>query len=707
MFDPDKPIKSIDEDLLDRSKFSTAFAEAILNYQSSESLVIGLYGEWGSGKTSIINITLNHLQQSPIKPIIVKFNPWNFSDQNQLISQFFKKLSATLGKKDHGNDLKKLGENIDAYSKFFEPLILLPALADGGIGTILSAIKTLSIAAKNWGQLKTKDIDTQKSKINAALGQINKKIIIVIDDIDRLNDSEIRQVFQLVKVIADFPNTVYILAFDKNIAINALDKLQNKQGLSYLEKIIQVPFDIPPLTTNDLEKILFKQLDSLMVDIPLENFDKRHWGNIYHSGLKYFFTNLRDITRYINTLKFNCCLIKNYVNIVDLYAITAIQVFEPDVYEYIWQNKNVFAGICESDKYSYNSKDDLKKQCDQIFLKTKVISSQSLKDFLEKLFPKLSAYYSNNFFGYPSLGNWRKEGRICSPDIFDIFFRLYIPKDEISLEEMKALLSNATNINSFKNSLLEINANRKIERFLELTEDYTTTDIPINNIKNIIRVLFDIGDLFPEGETSYAHLDASMKIMRITHQLLNRINNPEENFKILKSAIENAQESIFISVREVRIRAQEYEKREPDNEIWGFSLEQLELLKQAVLCMIQYWADSGKLINHNNLQEILYAWYDWGNPENVKKFINSSIAKDENLVAFITSFLSKGMHQYATDYVGTVLWNINLDYINKFVPLEDISPRIQEIRLSNKFEKFDQKQQKAINVYLDALKSKQ
>ena len=81
MFNPDQPIRSSEQDVLNRLPFAQSFAEAILNYREKECLVLGLFGAWGSGKTSIINMALEHIVASSQersgeeKPVIVKLNP--------------------------------------------------------------------------------------------------------------------------------------------------------------------------------------------------------------------------------------------------------------------------------------------------------------------------------------------------------------------------------------------------------------------------------------------------------------------------------------------------------------------------------------------------------------------------------------------------------------------------------------------------------
>ena len=75
----------------------------------------------------------------------------------------------------------------------------------------------------------------------------------MIDDIDRLNHVEIRQVFQLVKKLADFKNTVYLLAFDKDVVLDGFEaKCKQAPGEQYLEKIITVPFDVPNPSPSDI-----------------------------------------------------------------------------------------------------------------------------------------------------------------------------------------------------------------------------------------------------------------------------------------------------------------------------------------------------------------------------------------------------------------------------------------------------------------------
>ena len=211
-------------------------------------------------------------------------------------------------------------------------------------GPLSKTFKSIGSGTKLWGENKENDLDSIKTEINKLLGEQNHKIIVVIDDIDRLNNTEIRQMFQLVKSLGDFKNTIYLLSFDKNVVINALKKVQEGSGSEYLEKVVQIPFEVPLISKGEVEHLLIDELTKLTKDLPENKWDRGYWLDIYSSGFMDFFQNIRDVTRYLNTLRFGFEMVKNEINVVDFFAITAIQVFVPEVYYGIRDNKDIFTG---------------------------------------------------------------------------------------------------------------------------------------------------------------------------------------------------------------------------------------------------------------------------------------------------------------------------------------------------------------------------
>ena len=711
MFITDQPIETHKEDVLERHAFAKALAGAILGYNQSGSISVGLYGEWGSGKTSIINMALEEIESISSQkkkhsmPFIIKFNPWNFSDQNQLIHQFFNELSSVLNRNNLEEKQSKLGRAIQTYARFFEPLSYMPTVSF--IGEAAKAVKNIGIATEKAGEANAKDINAVKSELNSLLKELDTKLIIVIDDIDRLNNTEIRQIFQLIKSLADFPNTTYLLSFDKNVVINALKKVQEGSGNKYLEKVVQVPFEIPQMSKREVERLLFSKLDELIHDLPEERWNQIYWGNIYHSGLKHFYNNIRDVNRYLNSLSFGFSLVKDEVNPIDFIAITAIQVFIPNLYESIKTNKDLFVGKSISHQQTEDLREKERSSIETIVGEVEEIQSDILQDFLKRLFPKLE----NIVYSHSSFEDWRKEGRLCSPDIFDTYFKLFIPKDEIPLKEIKRILSTGSNMRSFSRELIKLNKDGKIIRFLERMEDYTSDGIPEKNIATIITALMNIGDKFPEGDNSFFATSTSMRILRLLYQLSHRFKEQEKRFEIFNKAIENTTNSLHTIVNEIGVQCQQHGKygfkeRPEAPEKMTVNQAQLEKLVALALRKVEDWAKTDKLAKHKHLLSILYMWRCWDSPKRVNKYVNSIIKKDNDLIVFITHFLSKVKSHTLNDYVDRIKWQINLDNVAETVKLEDVEKRIRKIQSSKKYKKLKDKEKLAIKTFLDTYDGK-
>lgn len=138
MISPDLPITKSTEDTLNRCTFAKSLAKTISQYSFSSSFTIGLYGAWGSGKTSLLNMVLESIQNIDDNAVILRFNPWLCADPKQLITQFFKQMATAIKLKKPTSE--KAWELIDQYADIFDVASLIP-----GAGTVIAAAgKTLA-----------------------------------------------------------------------------------------------------------------------------------------------------------------------------------------------------------------------------------------------------------------------------------------------------------------------------------------------------------------------------------------------------------------------------------------------------------------------------------------------------------------------------------------------------------------------------------
>jgi len=121
--EPDEPIRSSAEDRLNRVGFATELARAVARFERPESLVIGIYGAWGTGKTSLLNLIEEKLQEeSTDPPVVFRFDPWGFSDQDQLTGRFFSELAAFARLHLSLPSLADVSETIEEYGELLSPV---------------------------------------------------------------------------------------------------------------------------------------------------------------------------------------------------------------------------------------------------------------------------------------------------------------------------------------------------------------------------------------------------------------------------------------------------------------------------------------------------------------------------------------------------------------------------------------------------------
>lgn len=321
----ERAIEDSGEDILDRRQFSKNLAAQMSEYSGNQCLTIGLMGGWGTGKSSILNMVKNIISKE--KADIVEFTPWYFSGREQLISDFFQVLSEKIQYKTTSAQAGELAKDLKKYSKILKPLALIPQFSI--VANIISkGAEGISDFLKDYDE--NISLDTLKRDISVNLRDYPKKIIVFIDEIDRLNKNEINEIFQLVRALGDFENIIYLLAFDdkKVCEITEIEPI-------YLEKIINIPIIIPSIPKRKINEVLLSELNNIL---KVNKKEEEYWNDIYLSMFKNYFLNLREVYRFLNIIKFNQEYMLKEVNKIDFTVISFLQHFEPKAYEFIRKN---------------------------------------------------------------------------------------------------------------------------------------------------------------------------------------------------------------------------------------------------------------------------------------------------------------------------------------------------------------------------------
>lgn len=710
MFDADRPILKSEQDRLNRTVFAKYLARCLLDHHDPQSLVVGLYGGFGSGKTSLLHLILEELDfassniEDDQKPILLNFSPWSYSGQDQLIYSFFRRLSSALRSATYFENSAKIIHLLELYISFFTHKPVPKALRPKQ-----NWLQQWRNREDAYGWESGRDLTMVKAELNALLRKQPHKLIVIIDNVSRLYDHEIKQMFQIVKSMGDFANTIYLLALDKDQVISAINRIEGGAGAAFLEKIVQLSFDVPGITRQDLENILLDKLQMIMSSVAAEDWDSTAWADIYYSALRFYFENCRDITRYLNALSFGYPRVKAVVNAVDFFTMTAVEVFLPEVYTGIRDNKDLFTDLVES-VYHFDQ-DKLKKdrlRCDEILSRTGRLDRDLVLRLLKNLFPRLRKIYQpeEEFFHSKDLA--RKLRRICCPEMFAAYFRLSMQAGDISIEEMEAILQLTADEEAFVQALTGLNQDQRIEKFFDLLDSSAIARIPTENIGNIINALLDNGDLFPEGETSLLRFNTPQRIHRIIHGLLQPFTKTDQRFGLLRHALLKATKSLHILIHEVHMLGLEHQgeaERLVRLSHRTVTEEQLLVLEKLVVERIQFWARIDRLIEHPKLLPILYAWKEWGSEDDCKRYIEKITLEDEGLLAFLRAVFQTPIDQAIQHYEKNSAWEIALASIADFVSPKWLEQHAKAMFEDLAFEKLRERDQLALMIFLDLMKT--
>ena len=695
MYIHDLPIKKRQQDMLGRTEFANHLADSILQWDSEESIVIALYGTWGCGKTSVINMVVERIEEAneEERPIVVRFNPWMFSGTGQMLAMFFRELLCSLAEPSR-EKLIEVREKLRKYANLLTPLLrLLPygEVAEDVVKTIAGSYEASSESIEQTLQHLREQLDKE-------LREAKQRVLVIIDDIDRLTPAEIRCMFRFVKICANFPYTTYLLAFDRDVVERSLGEDGIFSGASYLEKIVQVGYDVPVVEQTRLERILQDHLNEVFCQIPEEKinrtWDNTRWWNVYYAGFRNFFTTIRDIKRYVNGLNFNLRLILGEVNIIDFLVIEALRIFVPEVYHSIKRNKLIFTSVGDKEDST-----EIKEAFEKLISNSdEKIPRDAILGVCKELFPKVKRAYTNIGYSDKQPLLWRRELRVCSPEMFDRYFLLSVPEMDVSETEVQHILSKAAGFREFIEQLLSLYGEGRLRSFLRKMID-RFEEIPKENIPKIVHALIDLGDRVEEDSSGLFDSGSHGDIDEVIRRLLRRVPSTLKRTEIIQTAIEQTQ-GIYYPMRIVGFYEHEIKRY-----IEGFTLEEPSFDEESIstlrgLCLekVRNAAKSGMLQSMQKLGHILVYWQRWSESDDAKKYAMDLAETPRGAVTVLAGFLTRSWSFSFGDYVARQEWRIPLDTIAQLVDVEFLSRKIDELE-NDEYEKLSDKEKIAIEIF--------
>ncbi|MDB4949010.1 MAG: P-loop domain protein [Gemmatimonadetes bacterium] len=336
----------------------------ITDWRDEEGLVLGLFGPWGIGKSTLLNFLREALDTAIMKKSasgisVITFSPWLYENHAALTSYFFATLANGLNApdtkiwKDASNSLRTMGKFLAAAASGVTVLGL-----NVDVAKALSAVAAVSektgegIDSATTGE---QTLQRAREDLEAALrqgGNDGAKVVILIDDLDRLAPEELLIMLKLIRLAGDLPYITVIVALDERKVRGMLDARGVGYGAQYLEKIIPLGMSVPYPDPEAMRHRIVLDITATLCGRGLEppewlQNNSQAWS--IPGKLRLLSRAIvipRDLTRFVNSLRVLLLTVDDDLdlNAEDAIFVEVLHVFYPNAYNRVRAEKAFLTG---------------------------------------------------------------------------------------------------------------------------------------------------------------------------------------------------------------------------------------------------------------------------------------------------------------------------------------------------------------------------
>lgn len=603
------------------------------------------------------------------RTIVARFNPWWFSEQKDLTRSFFSELNASIGRRlstGVREGLRKMAKRASGATEFVSALLeWTPAAA-------LSKPVAELVKAAGEGADDERSLEDIRDDLAEALKKETRKIVVVVDDVDRLVADEVRQIFRLVKSVADLPRVTYLLVFDREVAARALERPSDPGGPEWLEKIVQASFDLPAVAQTDLNRLFVTRLAAIVRDEPV--IDETHWGNLLHGAIAPWIKTPRDVARLSNAIAMAWPSVKGEVDVGEFVAIETMRLFEPALYAFVRSNPERLTGS----EPKHTDRADREKFAGALLGTVSDVSREKAKTALAYLFPRLDAVFANTWHGE----DWRRaeqRKRVSSRARFDVYFNLGLSDGTISVAELETLKASYINPAETREIVRTYAATKRRSKGTRASVLLNTlmahaAAVPEDQAEPTVRALLASADLFLnpiDGERTPDDLPIRWAISFAIEPTMAKLQ-PEIRAALLGEAIEGP--SIVFASYMVGSVSSEHgrvgKKEAKPEEERSLPLAAVVELENRLAARIARAAEEGELQSTDEAASMLYIWAHISGDEPVRDWIARSFDRPDFAPWLMRTFTSKGFGQSFGDMVSRRFYSVNRESLETLLDVE-------------------------------------
>lgn len=681
----DIAIKSAKQDALGRTKFARSLALALSRRKvSDDSIVVGLEGPWGCGKTSVKNMALEALQAPPgVEFDVLDFNPWKFSGRDSILRGFFSNMTAALSRGESKPQQGRIARTLRRYSDYLEVgaaasdivggFVPMARLFGGAMRTTNRLVSATGAAIKAPGVSAPQTIQEVKEEFAKLLKARNRPLLVVMDDLDRLQNQEVAEIFQLVKGCADLPGLTYLLLYQRTHILDSLKGIVPGSPAAYLGKMIQVEFTVPVADQRTMQRFFTTRLDQV-IDAAgkVRGKDPKRFARIFCWGIRPYIRTIRDINRLISSLEFQIGLMTEAgalnANPLDLLMLEVLRLNEP----------GVFAGIAERPEelihpliaFGHIRQEDLKRTAVGLLDAADADKKDSVRALIVELFPQTAqAFELQKDEG--KYEDWGKDLRVCHKDMFDRYFQLTLLATDLSHAEFDALLEGAGDSESTVKRLRSLKERGLLEAALVRLSE-AEEEIPADKVLGFAVAIYDIGDDLAYPENSDPVWDVPLTAIGMVSAAVKRLTNGGDWVPSLVEVF-NGTNGLYFPVWEAGMLRDRVERREAPPGERIPSTDQVTELEAIAGKKLKQAANDGRLLDVPQLARILLWWRRTGGLEFLKAWVAQAICTQHGLLRILTAFLGRDALETPKQRIG---------FLEEFVSRGALEQEVKKVKMA-------------------------
>jgi hypothetical protein len=660
IFHGDRPIESEQEDRFGFAALADRIAESLTTQAANKGFVFGIEGKWGSGKSSLLGLTLLRLRANDsAKVAAVEFRPWLIGDRDQLLSALFEDLAKAVAGLQHAAGdatettrlaVRDVVEQVRSFGRHLGPIGKL----SGVLGTLLPGAALAGDILEKVAAAAAKEdlgptLAVQKEKLAKALLKLNCRIVVTVDDVDRLEPKEVAEILRLVRSVADFPNISYLLCYDSVALARAIEAGTGvANGRAYLEKIVQTEVAVPRPESFALRRWFSDELQSFAQcseeRVPyLQQVIDETGGRVLQSP--------RAVIRVLDSLRVYWPSLAGQIDLADLVWLRMIAVGSPNFYRWVEEYLVAFAALASGRvRISDETREGMAREMDaalkldgldwaknQYEMEGHLPGIQSVsfnKDKDERLFSQTDR---------ASHARDAREKRLASPSHSGLYFTLVAPLDGVSEFDLTHLLAaERDGVGAIATLLVKMGAQKgdagasKAERLLDQLRYADEQMIQGWPIENLILGLSNAADEL--AKDARADDWGYPRVWYLMKALLRQVQAavPEQRFDAALTTL--FAEGTSLGFLTYLLRDETFghgyfgDRPDPSNRLT--SRDEFESVR---LTMLKRYREDGidRVMENAYATSMLYAWSQAGGQQDLMEQIVRRASSDEWLLKFL------------------------------------------------------------------------